>query len=119
MSTQTKPQTGHTPGPWKYGALSESVITERGIEVCSLQDSELDSKRANARLIAAAPELLDALQLMRDRYGKLHDALSDCIESGRLQESDLPDDYRALANYLADAIKADQTAKTALLKAIL
>lgn len=33
-------------------------------------------------------------------YGRLHDILSDTIESGRLTEADLPDDYQAIIQQL-------------------
>ena len=36
-----------------------------------------------------------------DAYRKLHDSLSDMIEGGRLDESDIPDDYKALVEALA------------------
>jgi hypothetical protein len=39
-------------------------------------------------------------------YQKLHDGLSDMIEGGRLNESDIPDDYKWLVDSLeAIAIK--------------
>lgn len=57
----------HIPGPWHtspsksfyvfaHGSLSEQVGVEDGPFVCSA------STQANARLIAAAPELLEALR---------------------------------------------------------
>jgi hypothetical protein len=69
MSTQ------HTPGPWKVGqhlgSLSSFCVhmdagdKGRGSEiveaVCGL---DTDQRLANARLIAAAPDLLEALQEM-------------------------------------------------------
>ena len=38
---------------------------------------------------------------MTTRYEKLHDGLSDMIESGRLTEADIPDDYAWLVRTLA------------------
>lgn len=65
---------------------------------------------ANAHLknmgLPTAVELVAALAAMLNAYGLLHDRLSDCIESGRLKESDLPDDYKALANQLAGPCNA-------------
>jgi hypothetical protein len=65
--------------------------------VCSFpstttKTAELTGRRA--RMAAASPYLVEA-------YGKLHDILSDCIESGRLTEADLPDDYKAIVEQLA------------------
>jgi hypothetical protein len=62
--------TQHTPGPWQFGTSSEGSFYKRNIAgadgyhvalTSSRDDSEVD---ANARLIAAAPELLEALQTM-------------------------------------------------------
>ncbi len=70
----------HTPGPWK--ALPEEVsrpyIRIRGTQLgcrykvanvfCpnyeNVSDREVDETRANARLIAAAPGLIEALELL-------------------------------------------------------
>lgn len=67
----------HTPGPWKVaeeydgwtvykpdGEIGRTVIA-REIE------QGYDGGAADARLIAAAPELLYMLELMVDRYGHI------------------------------------------------
>lgn len=46
------------------------------------------------KLFEAAPDI-------RTAYGKLHDILSDCIESGRLTEADIPNDYQAIVELLS------------------
>lgn len=64
---------GHTPGPWRheptnganlsYVAVSCDLVANGSTVVigqCAGPDRE-----ANARMIAAAPELLDALQVVR------------------------------------------------------
>jgi hypothetical protein len=55
---------GHTPGPWSTDGLQ--ICCDTGIHIiaeCSEWLPEFrDERRANARLIAAAPELLEALQ---------------------------------------------------------
>jgi maltose-binding protein MalE len=50
-------------------------------------------------------EMRSHLKLSRklDLYRKLHDGLSDMIESGRLKESDIPDDYLWLVQILEKA----------------
>ena len=69
----------HTPGPWKqYG---QEVFSDDKNEtfICNtpewLDDPSYDEQIANARLIAAAPELLAALKAMRNRlaYAELID----------------------------------------------
>jgi len=68
MKTETV--TKHTPGPWK--AFGCAVYQEDnwqdganlgGKYICGIRDTNnpTDERAANARLIAAAPELLDAL----------------------------------------------------------
>jgi hypothetical protein len=47
----------HTPGPWHVGQYN-GVYDERDRSVLSLEPKE--EAEANARLIAAAPELLEA-----------------------------------------------------------
>lgn len=72
----------HTPGPWDYswnghyfdiGILRDCsvvpIFPQTCMGVCAAQE-------ANARLIAAAPELLEALTRLRDAYvGKYNDSI--------------------------------------------
>jgi hypothetical protein len=58
--------TEHTPGPWRYFISANkttgqrwSNVTGDGLQIAGAVPSESD-----ARLIAAAPELLDALKLL-------------------------------------------------------
>ncbi|KKM61425.1 hypothetical protein LCGC14_1531850 [marine sediment metagenome] len=58
---------GHTEGPWhyiQYGDGDNAIITSEGDgRICELVTNEPVAVRdANARLIAAAPEMLDALK---------------------------------------------------------
>ena len=60
-------QVGHTPGPWKvYGATKQDckVMDSRGREMAIVRRSIESPEEAefNARLIAAAPELLDVVK---------------------------------------------------------
>lgn len=64
----------HTPGPWAVSLTCSrgtpaSVIApknENGFTpwVCHMQAANIDTGNANARLIAAAPELLEALSAL-------------------------------------------------------
>ena len=52
----------HTPGPWRHGRISHTsirfhVFAKRGSYIADQIDHE-----ANARLIAAAPDMLEALE---------------------------------------------------------
>jgi hypothetical protein len=44
-------------------------------------------------------------------YRALHDGLSDMIESGRLSESNIPDDYQWLVDMLVEAVSLDHVAR--------
>ena len=59
--------TKHTPGPWTYthsglSCFSLDAGKENIVSGCGCCGSPEISSEANARLIAAAPELLDALE---------------------------------------------------------
>ena len=68
----------HTPGPWSLGRLSgERVVMADGesglIRVADCRDPDEHAEgteRANARLIAAAPDLLAALAALREAAAK-------------------------------------------------
>jgi hypothetical protein len=58
----------HTPGPWKQGSSDEDACVvyssdDHIIAGCEGIDFDEGTENANARLIAAAPELLEALEL--------------------------------------------------------
>lgn len=86
----------HTPGPWAYDADSKEVFAdceEHGCGWIALvngndsQDRILpdEMRLANARLIAAAPELLEALRALLDRvlenggFGSIVEAAGEAI----------------------------------------
>ena len=57
------PLTKHTPGPWVIGKQDHDVITvdtTNGTAICDVY-VDSDDRPANASLIAAAPDLLEAL----------------------------------------------------------
>ena len=58
----------HTPGPWtwnEYGDL-EPVFTLDMVQACGvIAWCDSDNAEANARLIASAPDLLEALEAAR------------------------------------------------------
>lgn len=70
MTTETKVQ--HTPGPWAiFDAGRDDNLFVEGIgSVCKIARKGPDGRNrelemANARLIAAAPEMLEALEAIR------------------------------------------------------
>jgi len=101
MTTKTKAQ--HTPGPWEirpfegvYGVFSKEdnevpvATTDYGGDMLEGADCQL-TQEANARLIAAAPELLEACKT----------ALS------KLNELDRPVNCRAIQVLLGAIAKAE------------
>lgn len=94
--------TKHTPGPWTYysevkmkGQATVPTIIQAGKcghydrDVCELNfdtnDSELSAEKvlANAKLIAAAPELLEALQELIDMDGLRNFKRAEAIRKGK------------------------------------
>ena len=69
----------HTPGPWSWAETSSSMnmpcLTSPSGEICNFGDDTqyyptegIPPNEANARLIAAAPELLEAAKLVLAWY---------------------------------------------------
>lgn len=92
----------HTPGPWEFGPSHSStglagqlVVRPAGefphgewvADVGSMYD---DHREANARLIAAAPELLQVAQVARARIALERDVFVDCnaYPDGSLLQAD-------------------------------
>ena len=61
----------HTPGPWKSRPENKgswtAVVHAAGGECIAVCSSGSADNHANARLVAAAPELLEALQFCLDQ----------------------------------------------------
>lgn len=81
----------HTPGPWSHGELSGDILDPRGRSICEILDANgephggvpIKQAEANARLIAAAPELLNALkEMLRSMVGR-HDESVPAVERAR------------------------------------
>jgi len=62
-------------------------------------------------------EVVAALAEMRTKYGRLHDFVSDCVEEGRINLENLPDDYQAIVEALCACLDADKQAEDALANA--
>jgi len=70
-------KTKHTPGPWHVDTYcgKQAVLDEHSGVV-----AERVPKQADAALIAAAPELLEALREVAEQNRLLRDALDEAIE---------------------------------------
>lgn len=62
--------TKHTPGPWKFCPVTQKIWTvDTDLDVGTICGGpEMDQWEPNARLMAAAPELADALRAMLAVY---------------------------------------------------
>ena len=91
MATEASP-TPHTAGPWSiYDRIPVVVVDKDGASICDAAPGNphmpLNEAKANARLIAAAPDLLAALREIERGEGEFsRDQLThatNCIESMR------------------------------------
>jgi hypothetical protein len=89
-------ETKHTPGPWQTlpEEADKAYIRVRGtrlgsrykvanvvtLDYAGVHPREAEETRANARLIAAAPELLDALRAARKFVVSSHDPVGDELQ---------------------------------------
>ena len=79
----------HTPGPWAQWADTNIIIRlhsgkplSEDLRICEVATNTWqDQGRYNARLIAAAPELLEALKLAQQIIGHPDDAHSKLIDA--------------------------------------
>jgi len=77
----------HTPGPWKAiewatnartTVVSDARVGRIVVAECSGQGRHTNESLADAQLIAAAPELLDALQAAQQEFLGLSSYLETC-----------------------------------------
>ena len=63
-------RTKHTPGPWKANGdpYVSTADGKRSIAFCDTRNGKED--KANAQLISAAPDLLEALQFVMTAHGE-------------------------------------------------
>jgi hypothetical protein len=92
----------HTPGPWHVNFTKFSEVrTDEGALIAKCEKlSGLVNLQANARLIAAAPDLLEALKnLLRANPG-------DCTIAGRIAETGQPLSAYGMARHAAGQVIA-------------
>jgi len=94
----------HTPGPWHHTGREFNDVRDSDDELVAVAlhlrvgqpERSVQEAEANARLIAAAPELLDALK-------KMESALAKCFGPHKAEEGDR---HRALAQARVAIAKA-------------
>ena len=96
----------HTPGPWKVSPTDDTVVIDAtGAEVAAIDGDYNDpdtwpQMEANARLIAAAPDLLDALQNLLDEAEDVFVCMADATGIDR---HNYPSAFKAARAALAKA----------------
>lgn len=64
----------HTKGPWVIDGAEDGIFAKDDLKVCSMYRGGIlqadGEQEANARLIAAAPDLLEALKALADRVDR-------------------------------------------------
>jgi hypothetical protein len=84
---------GHTPGPWRHHGRRSESQSHRGFAIWSEKccigdvfplDPDGNGGEANARLIAAAPEMYELLkEIDRRGYLGIHDDPEDAVDPAR------------------------------------
>lgn len=74
----------HTPGPWKLSESASRCILGKSngggwMTVCVVQNTQSEHYEANARLIAAAPDLLEAAKDLLAAKDKTNQSLRDAL----------------------------------------
>lgn len=74
----------HTPGPWHTGGKLDAIVyAPDGYAVAGCQTyhglRDEACTAANARLIAAAPELLEALDMMERHFSRYDDTHNNLV----------------------------------------
>ena len=72
--------TQHTPGPWWHSGLEVGTVPMMMVKVAKVSGANHQEAQANARLIAAAPDLLEALKRVMD---------NDCPLTGNPSHAEL------------------------------
>jgi len=91
--------TKHTPGPWAVNDGQE-VVADDGAGtrlLCRCHAGHYEERSANARLIAAAPDLLAALKVALEYQGAVNEALPDGYAPPKLVDAWMTEAEAAIA----------------------
>ena len=83
-------KTKHTLGPWHvkdHPTETCQIIAENSIRVCDVWCTDLEGGVENAHLIAAAPEMLEALQNIIEYRTPVPDTESDYVPRTIIKEA--------------------------------
>ena len=78
----------HTPKPWHLGKRSgnPAIYGKDGVEVAEILHGLTPEWRSNARLVAAAPDLLTALKTCVSELNQLAFLANDKLAKGAIKE---------------------------------
>jgi len=94
----------HTPGPWVHNPTDEPQNADRHVRVddgqwlrviAKVKHGEKDNARANARLIAAAPDLLEVLERLIAWHENPSARVAHCCVCGQTYPDEAWMDARA------------------------
>lgn len=90
-------QSKHTPGPWSYRYWNNcsdnnllegySISTDGHLVPMNTAEGDVYEAEANARLIAAAPDLLEALLSTRDHIDMNALEVSHCKDAEKIRQA--------------------------------
>lgn len=109
---ETTKQVAHTPGPWIADGMDKEslIVNSQWGEVARVQgNGDYRQRDANARLIAAAPELVEGLEAQLD-------AVKAQLELSQIREWSIGSGDK-FADCRLRITRADRLAKAALAKA--
>ena len=95
----------HTPGPWTVyddsndGKTNRIEIVAIGKTICHIYHSVPVEDLPNANLIAAAPDLLEALMMCRQHMKEERDMIFDCVKNFKTGNVDDHDDAQAIKDF--------------------
>jgi hypothetical protein len=73
-----RPTPPHTPGPWSLDEATGEVVDSLGTRIAKLPVGTVE-ERANARMIAASPLLLDTLRELLSQVEWSYLGSADCL----------------------------------------
>ena len=108
----------HTPGPWTLPTVTcpDHVYDSTGnVRICALEDRPWQEQDANARLIAAAPDLLAALQTLEALSAEAELWLSNATQARSTITDHIDGKHiRQVADLLSQIRNANKTARAAI-----
>jgi hypothetical protein len=108
-------KSAHTPGPWDITPNGSAIYNDEGTVICLLKTevTYIPELEANARLIAASPQLLKALEAAEQVIEEATDTMR--YEDGQpvtvLQASEIERVYLALCGVLVEVDQAITAAR--------